>query len=377
MFFTTLYRAALTLLLQMLRIFSPPPPSVFRHERRIVGGQQQMHLVLDSEPPCFKRSPIRTSPQIINALLIDERNACVMESTASLERRQIQEQGANSFVISALHAHANKQGWQLRADDVWLAILVQLSAAHPRVAGRPAVVLSGRTVEEGEFTGLLCDLFTQTAMQRIPTDPSVGIAMLHRWSTPRFSTSSLHDTLASNIAYLGSPKPYSAGTATADPAGCIRQIALIGVESDWLDLYLKVVETKELFIDSDGLHGWIDRLTSICLQFARSAGGQVTYSFWQKACKVDRVGTDLHLSGWLVEFCGASGGKSINACGSKSINIADIPTGVCELAFDTMDIHGRHPCRATAGHRFVRARSPTVVGAEIDIAVWMVWEETN
>lgn len=223
----------------------------------------------------------------------------------------------NGLVFSCLEAYNNHHNLVLRPDDVWLAILTQLSiyisanasTLRPLLLHRPPpstpadkkelhieTPLSART-DHGAVAGQMAALLTGEL-----ADPS----LLEDFVLPSFSTSLAADTTAACVALLGTMRKYfvySWGTRCGIPA-----VRLLGSARDWASISLRCASYLGAGRFGAGAEAWYrDALRPVLdglEESFRDPLGQRARAFWQRV--VDREEPNgsgkVGYSGWVTAF---------------------------------------------------------------------------
>jgi hypothetical protein len=231
----------------------------------------------------------------------------------------------NGFTHTVIRAWQQDLHLKIRPDDVWLAILAQLSffvngnaeALRPVFVareGRPELVVDARpaTIETVDVS-VVAQKLASMVKQRLK-DPNIATTLL-----PKFTTTTLHDQTTAAIVFLGAMKQYFGYGVSV---GCsFPSVTLLGERSDWADMLQRVAWIGT--IDCEESIAWALRLTKILeymvASFDRPDDPDVK-QFWLRAvhqCGAGSSGGIMTLSGWLTAFCWWS------ADGKRATNYSD------------------------------------------------------
>ncbi|KAK7926787.1 hypothetical protein PG985_003785 [Apiospora marii] len=226
----------------------------------------------------------------------------------------------SGFIETILRAWKQDMHLELRPDDVWLAVLTQLSffvngpgraeaLRHHFVAHKGQQRL---VVEYGDTKAIrdidvsfLTERFVGLARDRL-VDP--GLA---DWLLPVFTTTLPHDRTVSAAVFLGTIRQYFRYDAMMDCG--FPSVTLHGERSDWVALTAGVARLADFAAcldneDADSLRQW-SRCLGVAIgrmvdSFDRPDDADVR-DFWMRACHTageEGSGDTVILSGWLTAF---------------------------------------------------------------------------
>lgn len=296
----------------------------------------------------------------------------IQSSFASLTRTPSTTFAAkNGLVHACLEAYNNHHNLVLRPDDVWLAILTQLSAhinasaeslrplfvGHPRQQ-RPLHIdadLSSGAVDHG----VLAQRMARLAADNLQ-DPSLG-----EWIVPGFSTTTATDAAVASVVFLGTMQryfTYSWGTRCGLPA-----VTLLGEAADWAELAARCAErlgTGRLGPDAARWHRSV--LAPVLDGFVetfRDPAGPAARRFWRAI--VDRHVPDgsgsVSYSGWITAFCyWDERGRCLHDPGGGGEGVrltrSQIPMGFAKVPVTLLDYGVEIATEMVAGSVGIRAR---------------------
>ena len=222
----------------------------------------------------------------------------------------------NGFVHTVIRAWQQDLHLRLRPDDVWLAILTQLSVfvnGNAETLRSTFVAHEGRqelvvhvtgTIKSVNFGGITQRLAAM-AKERL-VDPNIADTLL-----PSFTTTTPHDRAVAAIVFLGVTKEYFGSRVRF---GCgFPSVTLLGERGDWADVLRRVAWFGTL--GQEETDAWATRLTKVLEYMVASfdaPDGADVKDFWTRAvheAKGRVSGGIVTLSGWLTAFCwwGADG----------------------------------------------------------------------
>ncbi|KAK3904673.1 hypothetical protein C8A05DRAFT_42292 [Staphylotrichum tortipilum] len=217
----------------------------------------------------------------------------------------------NGFTHTVIRAWQQDLHLKIRPDDVWLAILAQLSffvngnaeaLRHVFVAhqGRIKVVVDARpdTIETVDV-GVVVQELAGMVKERLK-DPNIATTLL-----PTFTTTTPHDQATAAIAFLGAMKEYFGYGVSL---GCsFPSVTLFGERSDWADMLQRVAWIGT--INHKESIAWTLRLTKILAYMVASfdrPDDEDDKQFWLHAVHQYGAGSSggiVTVSGWLTAFC--------------------------------------------------------------------------
>lgn len=229
----------------------------------------------------------------------------------------------NGFVHACIEAYNNHHSLVLRPDDVWLAVLTQLSIyvnAH-------SDSLQDRFVDHGACRQQLhIEVELRGAdhgalaieMSRL-LGASIRDPGWREWIVPRFSTTTTVDETVESIVMMGTFQKYfsySWGTRCGIPS-----VTLLGEQADWIKLRDRVVASRT--VDGEGPRlaslgpecaAWVSLLRPVLDGFVDSfrqpsssdtMASDGTQAFWQAICDehVPNGSGVATYGGWITAFC--------------------------------------------------------------------------
>lgn len=240
-------------------------------------------------------------------------------STVSGSRRSSAAGGAaplfaskNGFVNAVMEAYNNHHNLVLRPDDVWLAVLTQLSVyvnAHAEELRSRFVAHDGterlhievdlKDADHGDLAVQMTRLLDGALSAK---DPG-----WRDWVLPRFTTTDKVDETVAAVVMMGTFQKfftYSWGTRCGIPA-----VTLLGEARDWVELRRRVVEDPRLASLGKEPAAWATTvlrpvLDGLVDSFANPEGAR-QQRFWQAVCDEhlpNGSGTTTY-SGWITAFC--------------------------------------------------------------------------
>ncbi|KAF2223223.1 hypothetical protein BDZ85DRAFT_263192 [Elsinoe ampelina] len=213
---------------------------------------------------------------------------------------------SNGFVRAAVDAYSGHHHLTIRPEDVWFAILSQLSfyinahaeeLRHFFVAheGQKEVeVVSGGNIYTVDM-GQLARAMT-TEMQKHICDPD-----LRTWVMPNFSTTTDQDRATAAVLMMGSLQKYFKYQFTLRCG--LPSITLLGERSDWEKILLRLDKLSMLGSETTT---FMNLLRPILRRFVESFDDQPSpsvYDFWTKIAHHTGGSGPKVVTGWITGFC--------------------------------------------------------------------------
>ncbi|KAF2450369.1 hypothetical protein P171DRAFT_426763 [Karstenula rhodostoma CBS 690.94] len=284
----------------------------------------------------------------------------------------------NGLVWAAYHAYSKHHHLTLRPEDIWFAIISQLSFyinAHAEdlrslfVAheGRKKLVVDAAgsllTVDFGQIAKNLADMIQENV-----TRPD-----LQKWIVPSFSTTTASDRAVAAVLFMGAMQKYfSYGACLA----CgIPSVTLLGEQADWENILQRLDVLPEFGAEPAAFAALLRPVLQGFIATFDSDHTPATRDFWGRiAHRVSGGSGPAYLSGWITAFCfWDAHGKSIRKrCwfdGSRDaackVEFEDIPNGYATVPLTVNDNGKEYFMTMVAGSFGIEAsRRQEVTGVE-------------
>jgi hypothetical protein len=213
----------------------------------------------------------------------------------------------NGFVQTVVEAYNNHRCLIIRPDDVWAAILVQLSfyinahgeelrSAFVSHEGKKMLtVISPNTLDSTDF-GDMAVAMTDEIMKNV-NDPA-----LREWILPQFTTTTPTDTVVFSALMMETMKTYFSYTCKF--ACGLPRVTLEGEKSDWEAILERLERLKEYGLQTIA---WYHLLKPVISNFVRAfedPEGAENLDFWNRVCSPQHRGSGVsYLAGWVTAFC--------------------------------------------------------------------------
>jgi hypothetical protein len=213
----------------------------------------------------------------------------------------------NGLVRAIWHAYSSHHHLTLRPDDVWFAILVQLSfyitanaeqlrsyfVAHE---GQKELVVFDVGLIDTVVFGRLAQEMTREIQKNVK-DPD-----LREWVMPSFSTTTTCDKVVASILFMGATQKYFSQTMVLRCG--IPSVTLLGEKADWEAILTKIEKIPQLGREPAQ---WARLLESVLRHFILSFDDPTSpdvISFWGKCVhKQSMASGPTYMCGWVTAFC--------------------------------------------------------------------------
>lgn len=215
---------------------------------------------------------------------------------------------SNGFVDSAIQAYNMHHHLRIRPDDVWFAVLSQLSFyinAHAEELRGKFVAHEGKKELIVKFAigsrytidyGIFAKRMTLEIEKNI-VDPE-----LREWALPAFTTTTDNDLVVASVLLMGVVQKYF------EYKCCIMcglpSVTLLGEKADW-EIILKRLDKLETFGAEPTQ--FCTLLRPVVSRFVKSFDDPTSkevIDFWQRIAHLDAGGSGpSYYSGWITAFC--------------------------------------------------------------------------
>ncbi|KAM9993924.1 hypothetical protein ACTFIZ_011885 [Dictyostelium cf. discoideum] len=212
----------------------------------------------------------------------------------------------NSFVYSAWESYNNHHHLILRPDNIWMAILTQLSFYINKNSEelrekfvdfnnkKELIVQTKYPILEAPFDELTIEMSNQ--IQSNIKDPSIKDLII-----PNFTTTTESDKVVFSIALMSTMKNYFKFVFKSYCG--LSEVTLLGEINDWINLKERVEKLIQ-FDNKDGeIKKWLVYLLPVIDKFIESANGNPDTTWWNQIVNYKQQSGGSILTGWLATFC--------------------------------------------------------------------------
>lgn len=212
----------------------------------------------------------------------------------------------NGFVRAAVAAYCQHHHLTIRPEDVWFAILTQLSlfvnanaeAMRPFFVAHEGQeelwVKAAGTIHSVDMGALARQM--SSLLSKNVNDPE-----LHPWIMPAFSTTTDNDRVVASIIMMGAlQKFFSYGFQLT----CgLPSVTLLGTRDDWLEMQQRLEKLPQLGKEPTEFYLLLKPVLTQFVESFDSPEAQETKDFWQKIAHESGGSGPHYLSGWITAFC--------------------------------------------------------------------------
>lgn len=272
----------------------------------------------------------------------------------------------NGFLRAAVDAYNRHHHLVLRPEDVWFAILTQLS----HFVNQNAEAVRDIFVEhEGQKELHVYDDdgsrdFGEMAKKMTGViEGNTKDESFREWLMPDFSTSTDTDKVVASIIMMGTLQKYFSYTAHLSCG--LPSVTLLGIKADWESILVRLDRIPQLGSEPTR---WYSLLKPVMTRFVAgfdSPDSEETKQFWQQIahCSVEGSGS-AYLSGWITAFCfwgckRVGGGPNLLLDGVRyhEIELGDIPADFASVPLKVDDNGFDYQTTMVAGSVGVRVTS--------------------
>lgn len=230
----------------------------------------------------------------------------ILQSSFTTEQKTLYS-STNGFVRGAVDAYSSHHHLILRPDDIWLAILTQLSLfvnAHseelrgrlvPHDGKKELVVKGSGNMDSYDWT--IFAHKTNDLLAQNVTDPN-----LRDWIMQTFTTTTPTDRVVSAIVMMGALQKYFSFTMQFMCG--LPSVTLLGERSDWQSLLLALNKIPSFGMEATE---WYNLLVPVCRHFLATFDDPTSHavkSFWNRIVHHEHYGSGSNrYSGWITAFC--------------------------------------------------------------------------
>lgn len=229
----------------------------------------------------------------------DEHSECkdIIQSSFMFEAETELHSSPNGFILGAVEAYSGHHHLLIRPEDIWFAILTQLSILikkyHIELGGK---FLNHEIARLGiRYTVSVAEEMTHLLHQYV-TDPE-----LRRWVMPAFTTTGKKDEIVASILMMGVIQKYVIPKIYFLCG--IPSVTLLGERTDWEDI-LGRLEMLKTFGDESTQ--WYHLLKPVLSRFVTTFDTPEipeVSDFWARMLDRQEGSNVDEISGWLTAFC--------------------------------------------------------------------------
>ncbi|KAF5569137.1 hypothetical protein FPANT_13975 [Fusarium pseudoanthophilum] len=319
------------------------------------------------------KGPKDDTSQLLRVVNSQGANGCkqIIQSSfsiaGSLEENHITA-SRNGLVWSCFYAYSNHFHLTIRPEDIWFAIITQLSAyinANSETKrdyfvshrGRKKIEVIDYATLDTADCGNLAQRMT-LAIEKDIKDPS-----FREWILPSFSTTTENDRVVGSVLLMGALQKYFSYRITLCCG--IPSVTLLGEVTDYEDILKRLDKLDEMGEEPTHFATILRPiLRNMILSFTQPSDPAI-HSFWNQIADVKRRSGSGTMSGWITAFCFWSDegeerglGKTSNTIEGISypvISTDTVPGGYVTVPVKVNDNGTSYKCKMLAGSIGIQA----------------------
>ena len=263
-----------------------------------------------------------TNPRdLLNRACPQEGNKCVelLQSSFDSNLKAAVQPSANGFVHGAIRAYNKHHHLQIRPEDIWFAIISQLSFyinCHAEELRELFVTHQGKkdlkvTFETGTRYTIDFGVFAEE-MSRL-VEENVVDPKLREWVMPAFTTTTRQDNVIASILLMGVTQKYFNYICQMDCG--LPSVTLLGEKTDWELIYHRLDKLETFGVEPSQFCNLLRPVLSRFIKSFDEPASEDTVDFWQRIAHYEWGGSGpAYYSGWITAFCfWDEDGKSLHA----------------------------------------------------------------
>ncbi|KAI1750411.1 hypothetical protein F4782DRAFT_250561 [Xylaria castorea] len=213
---------------------------------------------------------------------------------------------SNGFVRAAYAAYSNHHHLTIRPDDVWFAILTQLSFhinAHAEELRSLFVSHQGQKEVEVVDVGSinLADFGKMAILMTKEMEKHFANPEFRKWIMPDFSTTDHKDMVTAAVLMMGSMQKYF--TYRMSMICGIPSVTLLGDRNDWVEIRRRLEFLPSLGEEPKQFSLLLSAVLDYFIRSFDEPDSPYITSFWNKIADQSGGSGPYYLSGWITAFC--------------------------------------------------------------------------
>ncbi|KAL9122035.1 MAG: hypothetical protein Q9187_001412 [Circinaria calcarea] len=261
-----------------------------------------------ANPTRFHDEASTSSSSLLKGACKKEHQKCaeILQSSFKLDPNIAIYPSDNGFVHGAIKAYNQHHHLVIRPEDIWFAILTQLSLyinAHAADLRGKFVSFEGKKELKVHYVGNRWTVdFADFALKiSYLLKENVVDAELREWMIPAFSTTTSNDKVIASILMMGSMQKYFTYKCVLECG--LPSVTLLGSKDDW-SLILSKLEKLPTFGEEPAV--WYTLLRPVVSRFVNSfdhPNSMKTIGFWNGMVSYDMGSGSESYTGWITAFC--------------------------------------------------------------------------
>ncbi|KAI4209370.1 MAG: hypothetical protein LQ351_007702 [Letrouitia transgressa] len=213
----------------------------------------------------------------------------------------------NAFIWVAIEAYCRHHHLSVRPEDVWFAILTQLSFyinAHAEELRSYFVAHEGRKALEVKEVGNIHTVDMGLLAKRMGSLLAKNIRdpEWHEWVVPEYSTTTVNDECTASIIMMGTLQKYFSYKFTLCCG--LPSVTILGTKDDWMEILKRLERLPQLGAEPEKFSQLLRPVILSFVQTFDSPDSLAVKDFWLKIAHRSPGGSGpTYLSGWITAFC--------------------------------------------------------------------------
>lgn len=256
----------------------------------------------------FQNPPASCPEKLLQESCPEEYNECreFLQSSFDFDVEGRLQSSRNGFVLGTIQAYSSHQHLKLRPEDVWFAILTQLSC----YINKHVEEFRGKVIKHERSEGLelkmpgtpyTAESGSMARKMSLLLKSEVVVPELTDWIMPNFTTTRQTDEVIASILMMGVPQKDFVFTCRTDCG--IPSVTLLGERRDWEKILGRLEKLKMLGEEPTQWYHLLQPVLSRIVKTFEGLDSEEVVKFWQEVVRRDnKCGTDT-ISGWITAFC--------------------------------------------------------------------------
>ncbi|KAF9772126.1 hypothetical protein IL306_010184 [Fusarium sp. DS 682] len=321
----------------------------------------------------WRQRKANTTAKLLQEANAEEARGCkqIIQSSYSMNG-SLQENhvsaSRNGLVWSSFHAYSDHHHLTIRPEDVWFAIVTQISSYINNNAekmreyfvshkGQKELAVIGMGTLHTADYGDLSQRMTLEIAKNIK-DPG-----LREWVLPSFSTTTDNDRIIGSVLLMGALQKYFSygfGLLCGIPS-----VTLLGEVTDYEDILTRIDKLEEMGEEPTHFAKLLRPiLQNMILSFTQPSSPAVQ-TFWDQIADMKSMSGSDEMTGWITAFCYWDDDGKVHNPGRGSctlegvlypcVETSDIPSGFVTVPVKVDDNGVLHDCKMLAGSVGIQA----------------------
>ena len=254
------------------------------------------------------KQPLQSAEHLLNQSCPEEYGQCrgvIQSSFDQISSTQISP-SSNGFVRACYHAYSNHHHLSIRPEDVWFAILSQLSFhvnAHAEELRSYFVEHEGqKEVEVTEIGSIGSVDFGKMALRMTQEmDKHIVDPDLRQWILPNFTTTTATDKVTAAVLMMGAMQKYFSYRMSLVCG--IPSVTLLGERDDWIKIQHRLDKLQQLGAEPEQFGRLLKPVIDHFVRSFDAPDDDEVREFWSKIAHQTSGSGPYYLSGWITAFC--------------------------------------------------------------------------